>query len=353
MPSENPKISDLGEKKLIKRLLEKSQKYPFKSIFFDQLSFKSRSDDAAILNFGENYLVVTSDLLIQSTHFPIQMTPQQIGKKLVTVNVSDLAAMGAESLGIIVAMALPPDLMVSDFDEILEGILKACEHYQMALIGGDTNESSELTLCGTCLGTVAKDYVMMKSGAQVGDIIAVTGYLGLAAAGFEILFDDELKLRELNPTFKELALKRALEPDAQLNKGILLSKTGFVTSATDITDGLLSELGELIQANQNNVGMIINEDEIPIPKEIFEIAGKIGKDPLEMALSYGEDFEILLTIRKNKFLELKDKFSLYKIGYVTSTGQIQMIDKEGKTNILISKGYEHFKNYDKSNQVFH
>ncbi len=343
MPSKNFKISDLGEKKLIKRLLEKSQKYQFESIFFDELSFKSRSDDAAILNFGENYLVVTSDLLIRSTHFPRQMSPRQIGKKIVTVNVSDLAAMGAESLGIIIALALPPDLMVSDFDEILEGILEACEYYQTALIGGDTNESTELTLCGTCLGIVGKNNVMMKSGAQIGDIIAVTGPLGLAAAGFEILFDDDLKLKNLNPDFKEYALKHALEPDAQLKKGVLFSKTNAVTSATDITDGLLSELGELIQYNQENIGMTIYEDEIPIPNEIFEIARRIGKDPLEMALSYGEDFEILLTIRKDKFNELKDKISLYKVGYVTSTGQIQMVNKEGKTNILVPKGYEHFK----------
>jgi thiamine-monophosphate kinase len=343
MPSKNLKISDLGEKKLIKRLLEKSQKYPFKSIFFDNLSFKSRSDDAALLNFGENYLVATSDLLIQSTHFPRQMTPRQIGKKVVTVNVSDLAAMGAESLGIIVAMAMPPDLTVSDFDEILDGILEACENYQMALIGGDTNESTELTLCGTCLGIVAKDKVMMKSGSQVEDIVAVTGPLGIAAAGFEILSADESKLRDLNPTFKELALKHALEPNAQLEKGILFSKTGAVTSATDITDGLLSELGELIQANQNNIGMIIYEDKIPILDEIFELARRIGKDPIEMALSYGEDFEILLTIKKDKFKEIEDKISLYEIGSVTSSGQIQMINKEGKINILIPKGYEHLK----------
>ncbi len=347
MPSKNPKISDLGEKKLIKRLLEKSQKYPFKSIFFDTLSFKSRNDDAAILNLGKNYLVATTDLLIKSTHFPRQMTPRQMGKKIVTVNVSDLAAMGAETVGITVAMALPPDLMVSEFDEIIEGILEACENYQMALIGGDTNESTELTLCGTCLGIVAKDKVMMKSGSQVGDVIAVTGLLGLAAAGFEILSTEKLKSKDINHNFKELALKHALEPKAPLEKGITCSKTGAVTSATDITDGLLSELGELIQANQKQIGMIIYEDKIPIPDEIFDLAGKIGKNPLEMALSYGEDFEILLTIKKDKFHEIKDKISLYELGYVTSSGQIQMINKERKTNILIPKGYEHFKKNDK------
>lgn len=343
MPSENLKISDLGEKKFIKRLLKRSQEIPFKSHFFDELSFKSQSDDAALLNFGGKYLVVTSDLLIRSAHFPEEMSFQQIGKKIVTVNVSDLAAMGAESLGITVAVALPPDLSVSDFDEMLEGILQACEQHHMALIGGDTNESAELTLCGTCLGIVAKDKVMMKSGAKPGDVVAVTGPLGLAAAGFEFLFADELKLEDLNPDFKNTILKHALEPEAQLEKGLLLSKSGAITSATDITDGLLSEIGEIIDACDKDIGMAIYEESIPIPPEVYQISKKLDKDLLEMALSYGEDFELLVTVREDKFEEIKDKFSLYKIGSVTASGQIHMINKEGKTNIIVPKGYEHFK----------
>ncbi len=111
------------------------------------------------LDFGENYLVACSDMLIQSTHFPEEMTPYQIGKKIVTVNVSDLAAMGAETIGIIVSMGLPKNMLLTDFDDLVDGILDSCEKYGMALIGGDTNESSELTLCGTCLGIVKKENV--------------------------------------------------------------------------------------------------------------------------------------------------------------------------------------------------
>lgn len=351
---ENLKVSDLGEKKLIQRLLKRSQKFPFnltssKLLFFDELSLKSRSDDAALVNFGENYLVATSDLLIQSAHFPAEMSPRQIGKKIVTVNVSDLAAMGAEALGIIVALALPKDLSLSDFDEMIEGILEACAQYNMALIGGDTNESTELTLCGSCLGIVAKEKVMMKAGALPGDLVAVTGPLGLAAAGFEILFDEEsneeFKLKDINPEFRDNALKFVLEPRARLKEGVLLSNTGAVTSATDITDGLLSEIGEIRQASPENIGITIYEDKIPIPPEIFEIARKLDKNPLEMALSYGEDFELLVTIKQDEFgkIQTKDKIQLHEIGRVTTSGQIQMIDKEGKTKILTPKGYEHFK----------
>jgi thiamine-monophosphate kinase len=344
MPSKNLNISDFGEKKLIKRLLSRSQKLSFKSTFFDQLSIKSWSDDAALLDFGDNYLVVTSDLLLESAHFPEKMNFRQIGRKIVTVNASDLAAMGSEAIGIILAMGLPRNMLIADFDEMVEGILQACQKYQMVLIGGDTNESAELTLCGTCIGVVPKDKVMMKSGAEEGDVVAVTGSLGLAAAGFEVLFDDKSKLKDLNPDFKDRILKHALEPEARLEKGVLLGKTGTVTSATDITDGLISEIGEIIDAGQGNVGITLYEDMIPVPPEVGEIAEIMDKNPLEMALYYGEDFELLLTIKKDHFMDLKDPMELHQIGYVDSSSQITMINKDGKTEIITPHGYEHFKN---------
>lgn len=343
MPSKNHKIADLGEKELIKRLLKRSQNIPFKSPFFDELTSKSQHDDAALLDFGKNYLVATSDMLIQSTHFPQKMSPEQIGKKIVTVNISDLAAMGAEALGIIIAMAMPPELTVSEFDRMIEGILQACEKYHVALIGGDTNESDELTLCGTCLGIIAKDEVLMKSGAKEGDVVAVTGPLGLAATGFEVLSSDEFKLKKMDPDIKDRVIEHALEPEAQLEKGLLLAKTGFITSATDITDGLLSEIGEIIDSSNSGLGVTLYEESIPIPPEVYEISKLLEKNPLEIALTYGEDFQLLVTVRKDKFDKIKDEIGLYKIGCVTTSGKIQMIDKEGKTNILTPRGYEHFK----------
>jgi thiamine-monophosphate kinase len=343
MPSKNYNISDFGEKKLIKRLLFRSQKLPFKSTFFDQLSIKSWSDDAALLDFGDSYIVATSDLLLESAHFPEKMTFRQMGQKIVTVNASDLAAMGSNPIGIILAMGLPRDMLITDFDELVDGILEACQKYQMALIGGDTNESAELTLCGTCIGIVPKDKVLMKSGAEEGDVVAVTGPLGLAAAGFEVLFGKELKIKELNPDFKDRVLKHALAPEARLEKGVLLGKTGAVTSATDITDGLISEIGEIIDASPDGVGITLYEDMIPIPPEVREVAEIMDKNPLEMALYYGEDFELLVTIKKDGFMDLKHSLELHQIGYVDSSGQITMIDKDGKTEIIKPKGYEHFK----------
>lgn len=343
MSSKKQKITELGEKELIKRLLKRSQNISFESPFFDKLTFKSLRDDAALLAFRKDYLVATTDLLTRTAHFPREMSYQQMGKKIVTVNVSDLAAMGASALGIIVAMALPSHLTVSNFDCIIDGILQACKQYNMALIGGDTNESDELTLSGTCLGTVAKNKVMMKSGAREGDFVAVTGALGLAAAGFEVLFTSEAELEDLNPEIKTQVIKHALEPEAQLEKGLKLASTGAATSATDITDGLLSEIGELIDCSGPRTGFTFYEELLPIPPEVHIISEVLDKDPLEMALTYGEDFQLLVTIQREKFNQIKDEIGLHKIGEITSSGQIHMVDKEGKTKILSPRGYEHLK----------
>ena len=339
MPSKQTKISDLGEKKLIKRLLARSQNPQVKSLFLNKISLESLSDDAALIDVGENFLVLCSDMLMQSTHFPEEMSYRQIGQKVVAVNVSDLAAMGSEAIGIIVSMGLPKNMLVEEFDELVEGILDACKKYQMALIGGDTNESNELTLCGTCIGTVKKENVLMKSGANPCDLIVVTGQLGLAASGFKVL---EYK-PDIDALVMDMFLKHALEPEAKLKEGILLSKSGYVSSATDISDGLLSELGELIDANHDKVGMIIYQNDLPIPEELFKLAEIIGSDPFEMAMAYGEDFEIVFTVSPEVYENLKSEINIYKIGVVDSSGTIKMIDKHGKTNIITPRGYEHLK----------
>ncbi len=269
MPSNTDKISDLGEKKLIKRLLSKSQNPRINSLFLDELSIKSFSDDAALIDIGKNYLVTCSDMLMAYTHFPDEMSPYQMGEKVVTVNVSDLAAMGAETIGILISMGLPRNMNLSEFDQIVDGILNACQKYDMALIGGDTNESKELTLCGTCLGIVKKSNVMMRYGARSGDVLAVTGPLGLAAAGFKVLIDAPHKFKDLNRDTKDLVIKHALEPEAKLDMGVILANSNSVTSATDITDGLLSELGEMIDACENSIGIVLNQEDLPYTQSCF------------------------------------------------------------------------------------
>jgi thiamine-monophosphate kinase len=342
----NLKISDIGEKKLIKRLLSRSRTLQPNSPFFDEFYFKSLSDDAALIDLNDKYLVVTADLLLESTHLPPDMSPKEKGMKVVTVNVSDLAAMGAKPIGFILSLGLPGDLPLDEFDEIMDGVLYSCQKYEMGLTGGDTNQADELILSGTGLGMVDKNKVLMKDGARPGDVVAVTGPLGVAAAGFEFLLSPppikEAIKKNFNPSTIKLIQKQALEPQARLNEGIILANTGAVTSATDITDGLASEVGELVSASENRVGIIINETMIPLIPEVEEVAYALDKDPLDFALYYGEDFELLLTIKKEDFSHLKDQIGLHEVGVVTSSGKMEIINKDGKTNLLEDKGYQHF-----------
>lgn len=344
MPSNKLKISDIGEKRLIKRLLSQSQKSiphsPFFKNFFNNNSLKSLEDDAAILTMGDQYLVITSDLLFQPSHFPPEMSPLEMGMKSVVVNLSDLAAMGARPLGIIMSMGLPPDLPLEDFDLLVEGILKTCENYDIALLGGDTNQTDEITLCGTALGMVDREKLLMKSGAREGDLVAVTGTLGSAAAGFEVLLSDELVMDALNLKEKDKILKNALQPIARVEESMKLSENK-ATSCTDITDGLVSEMGEIIAASDQKIGIRFYEDKIPT-RPILDVVARIsGKNSQEMVLYYGEDFELLFTINPQDFSSLQGEIEVHAIGEVTSSGRIEMIDKDGKTNILVPRGYEH------------
>jgi len=344
MPSKKLEISDVGEKRLIKRLLSRSRRSIPHSLFFknffDGNSLKSLDDDAALLSLGDQYLVVTSDLLFEPSHFPMKMSPLEKGMKSVVVNLSDLAAMGARPLGIFMSMGLPPNLLLEDFDLLVEGILKTCEDYDIALLGGDTNQTNEITLCGTALGMVDQDKVLMKYGAQKGDLVAVTGNLGSAAAGFEVLSLDDSVMEVFNPGEKDEILKTVLQPEARVKEGRILAESN-ATSCTDISDGLVSELGEIIAANEEKIGIRFYEDKIPI-RPILDVVARIsGKNIREMVMYYGEDFELLFTINSKDFGYLKEKMEVHVIGEVTSSGRIEMIDKGGETNILVPRGYEH------------
>ena len=164
------KVSDIGEKELVRYIISNS-----KSI---------TPDDTAITEFDSTNLISTTDMLIQSRHFPDGMSYFHMGFKAVTANVSDLAAMGAQPLGFLLSIAIPKDLALDDFKEILDGVLKACDYYSIPLIGGDTNEADEIIISGTALGLC--DAPLMRDTYEMGDVIAVTGDIGLAALGFEL-----------------------------------------------------------------------------------------------------------------------------------------------------------------------
>ncbi|PKL67079.1 MAG: thiamine-phosphate kinase [Methanobacteriales archaeon HGW-Methanobacteriales-1] len=344
MMSKKPLISDFGEKKLIENIINKTNIYQ-KEYFSSHPQIRdSLGDDAALTDIGSGYLVSTSDMLLQETHFPPQMNHRQMGWKIVTVNVSDLAAMGAYPRGILISMGLPRDMTMEQFNELVEGILDACTYYETPLIGGDTNESPQIVLNGTALGEVTKEKVLMKKNLQKGNLIVVTGSLGLAAAGFEILLADDndslQKIESLKGEFVKKAVKHALDPRAKIKEGIIAAESKLVTSCTDITDGLTSELYDMLKA-ENNIGIRIYEHKIPSHPLVEEVSKITGKNLHQMTLYYGEDFELLLTVKKEEIDVLKKLMDVYVVGEVTDSAYVEIVDKYGKTNILPPGGYQH------------
>ena len=299
------KVSDIGEKELINYILSKS-----KDII---------PDDTAITKFRDTNLISTCDMLIESKHFPKEMSYFQMGFKAVTVNVSDLAAMGANPLGFLLSIALPKDLEVDYFKEIINGVVNACDYYEIPLIGGDTNEASEIIISGTALGLCENP--LMKNTAKHGDLICLTGDIGIAALGFNLNGDN-------------IYTKKSLKPLARLKEGIIIKNAG-ATSATDITDGLASELYEM---KPDSLGFMIYEDKLEISDEFKEISYGLDLNYLDLILHVGEDFELLFTIDKDNGLDIDFRV----IGEVNDSDRIQITLSNGEVTEIENRGYNHY-----------
>lgn len=301
-------VSDIGEKELVKYIISNSKDIT--------------PDDTAITNFNGSNLISTCDMLIQSRHFPKNMSYFDMGFKAVTVNVSDLAAMGAESLGFLLSIAVPKYLTLDCFKEIIDGVLSACNYYSIPLIGGDTNEASEIIISGTALGLCDKP--LLKNNYISNDLIVLTGDIGIAALGFHLDERDNIYVQ------------KALKPIARLNEGILIKNAG-ATSATDITDGLASELYEM---KKEGFGFVIYEEMLDISDEYKQISTKLNLDYLDLVLHVGEDFELLFTISEDNLKNLNIDYKV--IGKVTNSNRIEIVLENGFVEEIKNKGYEHY-----------
>ena len=379
MKSSQMKVSDIGEKQLIERIIEKSRTCSIynPSDFTDFDNKTSIGDDSALTNIDlkeNSYLVSSSDMLIQSSHFPQDMTYFQMGYKSVVVNVSDLASMGADNIGFLLNIAIPKDTLLDDFDDLICGVIKACDDYHIPLIGGDTNEANEIILSGTAIGQVDKDKALMKYGFKEGDLVCITGELGLAALGFELLnmkqllknnlfemvdLEDKInRAYEIDSTLCDMALFKALKPDARYTEGHILRELNTDENritATDITDGLASEFYEILNSDKrehqfNNdsngsysKGIRIYEDKLPVEDEFKEIANALGLNYLDLFLHVGEDFEFLFTINKELKDQLENELNFYVIGEITEKNTVEIVLSNGTIEKISSKGYQHLK----------
>lgn len=371
MKSSQIKVSEIGEKGLIERIIEKSKTCSIYGFGNDNdLSNFATSigDDSALTSIDmddNSYLVTTTDMLIQSSHFPKGMTFFQMGYKSVVVNVSDLASMGADNIGFLLNIAIPKDMLLDDFDDLICGVIRACDNYNIPLIGGDTNESNEIIISGTAIGQVDKDKALMKYGFEKGDLVCISDELGYAALGFELLslrekdqnlYQEKIdKINQIDPTIIDLALLKALKPEAKYEEGHILRDCNTAknrVSATDITDGLASEFYEILNSDKKyesnssdsyTKGIRIYEDKLPVEDEFKEIANILGLSYLDLVLHVGEDFEFLFTINEELKNQLSEEMNYYVIGEITDDNTIEIVLSNGQIEKISSRGYQHLK----------
>ncbi|EMR01544.1 thiamine-phosphate kinase [Cesiribacter andamanensis] len=336
-------ISELGEFGLIDRLSKQVEHYHKSSV-------KGIGDDAAILAASELQRVVTTDLLLEGIHFDLRYMPlQHLGYKAVAVNVSDVAAMNAIPTQITVSIGLSNRFSVEAVEALYEGIRAACASYKVDLIGGDTTASAAgLVLSVTAIGEAEADKIATRSGVKKGDIVCVTGDLGAAYMGLQVL-EREKQVFLANPDASpeignyKYIVQRQLRPEARMDVVHELRELGVVpTAMIDVSDGLASELLHL--ARQSGMGLQVYEENLPIDKMTYDTAVEFGLDPITCVMNGGEDYELLFTIRQEDHEKVKAHADIHFIGYATElAGQAHLITKGGSVVPLKAQGFNHFK----------
>lgn len=288
-------------------------------------------DDAAAIDLGNDCLVVCSDVVTLSEHCPLGMTYGDFGWMAMAVNLSDIASMGASPIGFLSSLALPEDMDLTHFKEMIAGMKECANRFNTPIIGGDTKSGPGL-IAGTALGLVPKGDMLTRSGARIGDLVAVTGILGEAAAGYYSL-NSKLNF----PSARETLFR----PQPRLKEGMELARTGAITSCMDVSDGLSTTVAQITEASQN--AMQIIWEALPIGPHVEEVSEVTGTSVEEMVLHFGGDYELLFTIRNDslgKIHALDIDFTI--IGRVIE-GRENLLMKEGSIVILGDRGYEHFR----------
>lgn len=326
------KLSDVGERILV----EKARKI-FKSGGPVRIGI---GDDAAAIDIDDKKcLIVTTDMLVASVHFPPGTKPEQIGHKAVVVNLSDLAAMGAKPLGLVFSVALPKNLEVNFAKRIMEGMEAAAKEYGTYVVGGDLDESREITIAGTAFGLADRDRLLRRSGAEDSDVLAVTGNFGAAAAGLKILLE-KMPIRG-----HEKLTKAQLMPRARVKEGIALAESGYVKAAIDVSDGLSANLWHL--SRESKVKLVVDMNKIPIDPLVKQFSHQHGLKVEEFALFGGEEFELIFTVKRKNWDSIEK--TLKRLGTtITAIGSVEkgrgVFLREGKkTKLLEDRGFEHYK----------
>ena len=341
--SSRTELSQLGEFGLIKHLTSTIA-------IQNPSSLKGVGDDAAVIDIGSDKVqLLSTDMLVEGVHFDLTYVPlKHLGYKAIAVNVSDICAMNGVAKQVTVSIAVSNRFSVEALEELYSGMLLACEKYKVDLVGGDTTSSlSGLVLSISVLGEADKNEVAYRSGAQEKDLLVVTGDLGGAYMGLQILEREKAVFKE-NPNAQpdlegnDYILERQLKPEARVDIHDMLKQLEVKpTSMIDISDGLASEILHL--CNQSNIGCNLYEDKIPMDSMTVNRAHDFKLDPTVCALSGGEDYELLFTINQKDFEKIKNHPDFTIIGHMTDKASgANLVTRSGNAIALTAQGWDAF-----------
>jgi thiamine-monophosphate kinase len=333
-------ISTLGEFGLIRHLTDKI-------VLKNESSRKGAGDDAAVLDYAGKQILVSTDLLLEGIHFDLTYTPlKHIGYKAAAVNFSDIYAMNGKPRQITVSLGISKRFCIEDIEEIYSGLHIACNTHGVDIIGGDTSASlTGLAISITCIGEAEKDRTVYRSGARDTDLICVSGDLGAAYMGLQLL-EREKKVfageKDFSPDFggKEYLLERQLRPEARRDVIDMLANAGIVpTSMIDISDGLSSELLHI--CHESRVGCRIYEERIPIDFQTAAMAEQFNMNLVTAALNGGEDYELLFTVPLSEHEKVSSLKGIHLIGHITpASSGCYLAGRDGGEVKLTAQGWQ-------------
>lgn len=333
-------IAQLGEFGLIAHLTKHFE-------IVQPSTLKGIGDDAAVLDFADKKVVVSTDLLVEGVHFDLAYMPlKHLGYKAVVVNVSDICAMNAKATQITVSVAVSNRFPLEAMEELFAGITLAANEYKVDVVGGDTTSSQKgLIISITVLGEAAADEIVYRSGAKVNDLLVVTGDLGAAYMGLQVL-EREKQVFQVNPNSQPdldaytYLIERQLKPEARKDVRTLLHALELQpTSMIDISDGLSSEIMHLCK--QSGVGCNLYEDKLPLDPQFINVCEEFDIDSTTVAINGGEDYELLFTIAMGDFDKIKGNPNFTVIGHmVEATEGIHLITRADTKIPLKARGWD-------------
>ena len=339
--TERTELSSLGEFGLIDHL---SKHFPLQN----KSSILGIGDDAAILKMGPRQLAVSTDMLLEGVHFDLTYTPlKHLGYKAVAANVSDIAAMNARATQITVSIGMSNRFSLEAIEELYEGIRLACEKYKVDLVGGDTTTSrSGLVISVTAMGEINPKTLTHRKGAKPGDLLVLSGDIGGAYMGLQILEREKtvfMEHKEMQPDLEpyDYIVGRQLKPEARVDIIDRLEELSIVpTSMIDVSDGVASEIHHLGKAS--GVGFDVYEDKLPIDSQTMDTALSFELNPSIAALNGGEDYELLFTVSQADYDKMKSDIDFSIIGHATdSKGTYTLHTKAGNSFGIKAQGWDH------------